>query len=124
MRISHDGAERVAQAFMCLALAASVASAQGLTPNQTHGFGNGRLVTFTYTQNFDCVDQPTLDLNFNGIKAQSDPAEMQTPICQIVTEPTADPAGGDIKHTAHLYVLVPMFSVDNDQNANDAMPCP
>jgi len=124
MRISHDGAERVAQAFMCLALAASVASAQGLAPNQTHGFGNGRLVTFTYTQNFDCVDQPTLDLNFNGIKAQSDPAEMQTPICQVVTEPTADPAGGNIKQTAHLYVLVPMFSVDNDVNPNDAMDCP
>src|SRR5579859_7723410 len=99
------------------------ASAQ-LAPNQTHGFGNGRLITFTYLQNFDCVDQPTLDLDFNRIQAQSDPNEMQTPICQVVTEPTADPAGGDIKHTAHLYVLVPMFSVDHDTNPNDAMPCP
>src|SRR5262249_48042531 len=36
----------------------------------------------------------------------------------------ADPTGGDIKHTAHLYVLIPMFSVDNDQNPNDAMACP
>src|SRR5215469_13639300 len=78
-------------------------SAQLLT-NQTHGFGNGRLVTFTYLQNFDCVDQPTLDLDFNRILAQSDPNEMQTPICQPITEPTQDPAGGDIKHTAHLYV--------------------
>src|SRR5215469_9639346 len=83
-----------------------------LAANQTNGFGNGRLVTFTYLQNFDCVDQPTMDLDFNGLKAQSDPNEMQTPICQAVTEPTADPAGGDIKHTAHLYVLIPMFSVD------------
>jgi hypothetical protein len=49
---------------------------------------------------------------------------MQTPICQAVTEPTEDPTGTDIKHTAHLYVLIPMFSVDNDQNPNDAMPCP
>jgi hypothetical protein len=105
--------------------AASTASAQApLAPNQTQGFGNGRLVTFTYLQNFDCVDQPTLDLDFNGKLAQSDPNEMQTPICQVVTEPTADPAGGDIKHTAHLYVLVPMFSVDHDMNPNDAMPCP
>ena len=95
-----------------------------LAPNQTNGFGNGRLVTFTYLQNFDCVDQPAMDLNFNGLAAQSDPNEMQTPICQVVTEPTADPAGRDIKHTAHLYVLVPMFSVDNDTNPNDAMPCP
>jgi hypothetical protein len=99
------------------------ASAQ-LAPNQTNGFGNGRLVTFTYLQSFDCVDQPKLDLDFNGIKARSNPNEMQTPICQPITEPTQDPAGGDIKHTAHLYVLLPMFSVDNDRNPADAMPCP
>lgn len=95
-----------------------------LAPNQTHGFGNGRLITFTYLQNFDCVDQPLLDLDFNGVKAQSDPNEMQVPICQVVTEPTQDPTGGDLKRTAHLYVLVPMFSVDHDTNPNDAMPCP
>ena len=95
-----------------------------LADNQTNGFGNGRLVTFTYLQNFDCVEQPTMDLDFNGTPAQSDPNELQIPICQIVTEPTEDPTGGDIKHTAHLYVLVPMFSVDHDTNPNDAMPCP
>ena len=106
-----------------MALAAVNASAQ-VANNQTNGFGNNRLVTFTYLQNFDCVDQPTLDLDFNGVLAQSDPNEMQTPICQPVTEPTQDPTGGNIKHTAHLYVFVPMFSVDNDQNANDAMPSP
>jgi hypothetical protein len=70
------------------------------------------------------VDQPLLDLDFNGILAQSDPNEMQTPICQAITEPTQDPAGGNLKHTAHLYVLVPMFSADNDQNPADAMACP
>src|SRR5947207_4857969 len=106
-----------------LLLAGATASAQ-VAAKQTNGFGNSRLVTFTYLQNFDCVDQPALDLDFNKIKAQSDPNEMQTPICQPVTEPTQDPTGGDIKHTAHLYVFVPMFSVDNDQNPNDAMPCP
>jgi hypothetical protein len=108
----------------CLAFAASSAFAQQLNPNQTNGFGNSRLVTFTYLQNFDCVDQPTMDLDFNGVKAQSDPNEMQIPICQAVTEPTQDPTGGDIKHTAHLYVFIPMFSVDNDINPNDAIPCP
>ena len=102
---------------------ATLAQAQ-LAPNQTKAFGNSRLITFTYLQNFDCVDQPMLDLDFNGVLAQSDPNEMQTPICQVVTEPTQDPTGGDIKHTAHLYVLVPMFSTDNDQNPNDAMACP
>ena len=113
----------VAAASACLLLAAGPASAQ-LAHNQTQGFGNGRLVTFTYLQNFDCVDQPKLDLDFNGVPAESDPNEMQTPICQIVTESTADPAGGNIKQTAHLYVLVPIFSVDNDTNPADAMPCP
>jgi hypothetical protein len=34
----------------------------------------------------------------------------------------ADPTGGDIKHTAHLYVLVPMFG--SSTNPADAMPCP
>jgi len=110
-------------ACACITFAAVSASAQ-LANNQTNGFGNNRLVTFTYLQNFDCVDQPTMDLDFNHILAQSDPNEMQTPICQPVTEPTQDPSGANIKHTAHLYVFVPMFSVDNDQNPNDAMPCP
>src|SRR5579864_2012052 len=109
--------------WACVGLSATFAHAQ-LQNNQTNGFGNNRLVTFTYLQNFDCVDQPLMDLDFNKILAQSDPNEMQTPICQPVTEPTQDPAGGDIKHTAHLYVFVPMFSVDNDQNPNDAMQCP
>jgi hypothetical protein len=108
---------------VCVIVAVSSATAQ-LAPDQTHGFGNNSLVTFTYNQNFDCVDQPKMDLDFNKKPAESDPNEMQTPICQPVTEPTADPTGGDIKHTAHLYVLIPMFSVDNDKNPNDAMPCP
>src|SRR5215469_4552658 len=93
-----------------------------LAPNQTQAFGNGRVLTFTYLQNFDCVDQPLLDLDFNGKPAQNDPNEMQTPICQVVTEPTQDPTGGDIKHTAHLYVLVPMFGTDT--NPAHAMACP
>lgn len=105
----------------CIVFAAGAASAQ-LAPNQTQGFGNGGLVTFTYLQNFDCVDEPTLDLDFNGIPAQSDPNEMQTPICQVITEPAHDPTGGDLKHTAHLYVLVPMFG--SDRNPADAMDCP
>ena len=109
--------------FACAAFLATTASAQ-LAPNQTSGFGNNRIVRFTYLQNFDCIDEPTMDLDFNGVMAQSDPNEMQTPICQPVTEPTADPTGRDIKHTAHLYVLVPLFSVDNDRDPTHAMPCP
>ena len=108
-------------AVICITLAGGTASAQ-LAPNQTNGFGNGRLVTFTYLQNFDCVAEPKMDLDFNGVAAESDPNEMQTPICQVVTEPNHDPTGGDLKHTAHLYVLVPMFGTDT--NPNDAMACP
>src|SRR5215472_16002059 len=107
---------------LCLLTAGSAFAQAPLKPNQTNGFGNGRLVTFTYLQNFDCVDEPTLDLDFNGIKAQSDPNEMQVPICQVVTEPSADPSGGNLKQTAQLYVQVPMFG--NDINPADAMPCP
>ncbi|HTI37175.1 MAG TPA: hypothetical protein VL484_06435 [Vicinamibacterales bacterium] len=109
--------------FCSLMLAPPMASGQQ-APNQTLGFGNGRLVLFTYQQNFDCVDEPTLDLDFNGKPSASDPNEMQMPICQPLTEPSADPSGRDTKHTAELYVFVPMFSVDNDQNPADAMPCP
>ena len=46
----------------------TVTAGAQLASNQTTGFGNGSLVTFTYLQNFDCVDQPTLDLDFNGIQ--------------------------------------------------------
>lgn len=112
-------------AAVCLCGGVDVGTAWAqLASNQTEGFGNGRLVTFTYLQNFDCVDQPALDLDFNGRQAAVDPNEMQTPICQPITEPDADPSGANVKQTAHLYVLIPMFSIDNDQNPADAMPCP
>jgi hypothetical protein len=123
-RLEPSSRQRAALALIAgvsLFAAASGTSAQ-LAPNQTEGFGNGRVVTFTYLQSFDCVDEPALDLDFNGIKAESDPNEMQTPICQVITEPARDPAGGDLKHTAQLYVLVPMFG--SDTNPADAMPCP
>jgi len=104
LRISHRQVCLFCEICACVTLIAMSASAQ-LASNQTHGFGNNRLVTFTHLQNFDCVDQPLLDLDFNGMLAQSDPNEMQIPICQVVTEPTQDPTGGRIKHTAHLYCL-------------------
>jgi hypothetical protein len=96
-----------------------------LAPNQTLGYGDGKLLTFTYTQNFDCVDQPLDDLNFNGIPSESDPAELQTPICQAGIQPTIGPPndGNPINSTEPLYVLLPMFSVNNDQNPNDAISC-
>ncbi|MBS0432033.1 MAG: hypothetical protein JSS21_06465 [Proteobacteria bacterium] len=111
-------------AALALLLAAGGASAQSLQPNQTQGFSHGKIVTFTYQQNFDCVTQPQDDLDYNGVAAQSDSGELQTPICQAGIEPTMNPAGRRTDHSAVLYVLVPMFSINNDQNPDDAMACP
>jgi hypothetical protein len=100
--------------------------AQALKPNQTEGYGDNKVLKFNYTQSFDCVDQPNDDLNFNNIKAASDPGEFQIPICQVATNPTINPPGqvGSAEATTEpVYVLVPMFSTDNDQNPNDAISC-
>ncbi|HYB77008.1 MAG TPA: hypothetical protein VEE85_02315 [Candidatus Bathyarchaeia archaeon] len=100
-------------------------SQTSLAPNQTFGYGENQVIKFTYLQSFDCVDQPKDDLNFNGVPAESDPMEFQIPICQVGVQPTIDPTGfrGANDPTEPLYVLVPMFSVDNDQNASDAISC-
>jgi hypothetical protein len=96
-----------------------------LKQNQTFGFGENEIVKFTYLQSFDCVDQPNDDLNFNGKPADVDPGEFQIPICQVGIQPTVDPSGlsGAADPTEPLYVLVPMFSVDDDTNPNDAISC-
>ena len=109
-----------------VALIAATASAQTLAPNQTLGFGDSQLLRFTYTQNFDCIDQPNDDLNFNGIVAAEDPSEMQTPICQAGINPSINPpgqTGNALNTTEPLYVLVPLFSVNDDQNPNHAISC-
>jgi hypothetical protein len=109
-----------------MALIAATTSAQTLQPNQTFGFGDSQVLLFNYTQNFDCIDQPGDDLNFNGIIAAEDPGEMQTPICQVGTNPSINPpgqVGNPFNTTEPLFVLVPLFSVNHDQNPNDAISC-
>ncbi len=118
----------ICRPILWLAVVAAIAAAASAQskPNQTLGYGEGKLLTFTYTQNFDCIDQSGSDLNFNGIPAESDPAEMQTPICQVGTQPTINPPGmkgNPAVTTEPIFVLVPMFSTDNDQNPNDAISC-
>jgi hypothetical protein len=117
-------------AVLAVALLATIASAQedpaNLKPNQTYGYGGDKVLTFRYGMNFDCIDQPGDDLNYNQIPADQDPGEMQTPICVVGTQPDINPPGqhGKIGATTEpLYVLVPMFSVDNDQNPGDAISC-
>jgi len=122
-------------ASVAVALAASAGHAQdtpqstpqdppagALAPNQTAAFGASLPLVFTYTENFDCVDEPTDDLNFNGILAESDPAEFQTPICQVGTEPKHDPTGAQVQTTDKLWVLVPFFGTDTTDT--DAIACP
>ncbi len=97
-----------------------------LKPNQTAGYGADKVLKFNYTQNFDCIDQPFDDLNYNGVRASLNPGEFQIPICQVGTNPTINPPGqtGNAEVTTEpVYVLVPMFSVDKDQNPNDAISC-
>jgi hypothetical protein len=122
----------VRAAVICLAFASVSAVSYAEEPrdplrhNQTEGFGAGKRLVFTYTQSFDCVDQTKADLDFNHKKAEVDPNEMQIPICQAGTDPTINPPGRIGKATMTtdpLYVLIPMFSVDNDQNPQDAISC-
>ncbi|MGH7843382.1 MAG: hypothetical protein ACREQT_17920 [Candidatus Binataceae bacterium] len=115
----------IALAMLTAAVTFTVNSAFAqLSANQTLGFGKGKLSTFTYTQNFDCIDEPGSDLNFNGINMESDPTELQTPICRAGQQPTIDPTGAAIGRANVLFVIVPMFSVNPDTNPNDALPCP
>lgn len=122
--IKHPVARLLLGALCASLFAVGGAYGQSLKPNQTMGFSNGNLVKFTYQQNFDCVDQPKDDLDYNGMAAQSNAGEFQTPICQAGVQTTLDPTGKRGTDFPILYVLVPMFSVNNDQNPDDAIPCP
>jgi hypothetical protein len=87
-------------------IAGSVAAQQpaSMKANQTQGFGEGKVLEFTYTQNFDCIDQPNDDLNYNKIKAASDPGEMQTPTASSARSPRSirpDKKGTLLKRRRH-----------------------
>src|SRR5689334_17845902 len=108
-------------AFLALTSASYAASAAAPPPRDrsghvTEGFGAGKVLKFSYTQNFDCVEQPGDDLDFDKKKAEADPDELQIPICQGGIDPTINPVGDIGKATSTtdpMYVLIPMFSVDN-----------
>jgi hypothetical protein len=127
MKISF--ARPVLWAAAVISIAASIslpALAQSKKLATTLGYGEDQVLNFTYTQNFDCIDQPESDLNFNGIVAAQDPGEMQIPICQVGTQPNINPPGqiGNPQITSEpIFVLVPMFSTNNDQNPDDAISC-
>jgi hypothetical protein len=85
--------------------------------NQTDGFGNDRLLAFTYFMNFSCIHEPFDDLDLNGKEAAVDPDEFQSPSCVVGREPTLDPTGGPIQDTEPLFVIVPFFDADGDSQA-------
>jgi hypothetical protein len=112
--------------FLQMAAAAALFVAASLaTPaqaqrkiNQTEGFGANKILTFTYTQQFDCVVQPSDDRNFNGKPAAADPFEFSTrPECQVGAPSTVDPTGAKVAQTDKLYVIVPFFETDPSQPA-------
>jgi hypothetical protein len=102
--------------------------------NQTDGFGNEKLLVFTYFQNFSCIHEPFADLDGpnhtgDGHVAADDPDEFQAPKC-ILGEtgsgsiPSIDPTGRPIESTEPLFVIVPFFDADGDGtvDALDATP--
>jgi hypothetical protein len=106
------------------ALFAGAGSADGsnvptrpLEVNQTDGYGDGDLLGFTYFQNFDCVHNPLGDLDQDGENAAVDPDEFQSPHCVIGKTSQFDPAGEAGSETEPLYVIVPLFDADNDDQA-------
>lgn len=92
--------------------------------NQTDGFGNKKLLVFTYFQNFSCIHEPFDDLDGlghtgDGTVAADDPDEFQTPQCILGESgsgslPTIDPTGRPIEGTEPLFVIVPFFDADGD----------
>jgi hypothetical protein len=109
----------IAAVMTCVAAATAAAQtpARPINVNQTDGYGNDRLVAFTYFMNFQCVHQPFDDLDHNGRVAAVDPNEFQSPRCVVGTAPTIDPAGKPISNTEPLYVIVPFFDADGDGQA-------
>jgi len=107
-------------------VAVAAAVADGTSPtrpiavNQTDGYGNDRLVAFTYDLNFDCVHGPFDDLDLDGKAAAVDPDEFQSPRCLVGAESKLDPEGGPALDTEPLYVIVPFFDADRDGQAASA----
>ena len=112
--MSFTGNSRRLLSFCAIALLAILPAfaqegEQVLKTNQTAGFADGQELVFTYFMNFMCIHQPNDDLNNNGKVAAVDPAEFQTPICQVGHQPTIDPTGAPVKKVDKLWVLVPFF---------------
>jgi hypothetical protein len=105
-----------AGSFLALsALASDQPPTRPIAVNQTDGYGNNKLLAFTYFMNYHCTHEPFDDLNHNGHVAATDPDEFQTPVCAVGVNPMLDPAGKPISETEPLYILVPFFDLGGGQ---------
>ena len=106
----------------CAVPAAAQTPSRPIRVNQTDGYGNERLLAFTYFMNFQCVHEPFDDLDQNGQAPAVDPPEFQSPRCVVGKSSSIDPTGKPVSNTEPLYVLVPFFDADNDgQAASDGL---
>jgi hypothetical protein len=97
--------------------AAGTGPTRPIRPDQTDGFGNDRVVVFTYGRNYDCVTMPTDDNDNDGIPAATDPDEFQRPHCVVGRSSAVDPNLRPVEGTEKLWVLVPFFDADGDEQA-------
>jgi hypothetical protein len=97
----------------------------------TEGYGNEKVLSFAYPQQFYCTDEPTDDLdgpghNGDGREAAVDPDEFQDPAIGppgspcIVGEtangslPSIDPTGRPIAQVEPVWAILPFFDSSKD----------
>jgi hypothetical protein len=98
---------------------ASTDPSRPIRVDQTDGYADGKVVVFTYGQNYQCVHEPFDDRDGDGVPAAQDPDEFQKPICEVGfgTKVGIDPAGEPAGETEDLFVIVPFFDADHDGEA-------
>jgi hypothetical protein len=115
----------LAASFALYGVTASAGSGASADPSrpirvdQTDGYADGKVVVFTYGQNYQCVHEPFDDRDGDGIPAAQDPGEFQKPVCEVGfgTNVGIDPAGKPAGKTEDLFVIVPFFDADRDGEA-------
>ena len=105
-----------------------------LPPGFTEGYGNEKVLTFKYPQQFFCTDEIGDDLdgpghNGDGIPAERDPDEFQHPAMGppgspcIVGEtargslPRMDPTGRPVENSEPVWAILPFFDSVRDADA-------
>jgi len=115
----------LAASFALYGVTASATSSASADPSrpirvdQTDGYADGKVVVFTYGENYQCVHEPFDDRDGDGLPAAQDPDEFQKPVCEVGfgTKVGIDPAGEPATKTEDLFVIVPFFDADHDGEA-------